>query len=333
MQVRSLAALAVVASSVVLPALADTPAAVTDRFVLLPGLPGSAYTVPHHLNGKGQAVGESHEAGSDVPHAVHWTAAGHLRDLAANAQAWSLNDSGLVVGRIGSTPGYWQQGSFHRVADFGNNMAVNEDGLMGGDDDTNLALFTKHGEQLLGGLQWGFRDTAQGINRSRDEVGTSYLTQGWGIPPTLPHLHRDGQSTMQLPIPGNNGSASGINDAGVIVGSSWFVDIHDVTTWSCALRWDDLQPACLPWTGTFAGADAVNAQGDIVGWGRAADGRSHAVLWRVNVATDLNDWMPAKWREAGWVLTEATAINDDGAIAGTLVGPDGATQAWLLKAR
>jgi probable HAF family extracellular repeat protein len=78
--------------------------------------------------------------------------------------------------------------------------------------------------------------------------------------------------------------------------------------------------------GYGSAASAINNVGEVVG--RADDGNAeHAFIWdNVNGMRDLNNLIPAG---SGWVLQEATGINNAGQIAGTGV-LNGAHRAFLL---
>jgi probable HAF family extracellular repeat protein len=66
--------------------------------------------------------------------------------------------------------------------------------------------------------------------------------------------------------------------------------------------------------GSTSAARAVNNLGHAVGESWTADGLVHAFLWRDGQMIDLNSRIPAG---SGWVLTQASAINDAGLVAGS----------------
>jgi hypothetical protein len=71
---------------------------------------------------------------------------------------------------------------------------------------------------------------------------------------------------------------------------------------------------------------AINATHEVVG-SKVLAGVEHAAIWQGGTVTDLNTELPEK---SNWVLNRATAINDNGEIAG--VGTyEGKTRAFLLK--
>ncbi len=109
---------------------------------------------------------------------------------------------------------------------------------------------------------------------------------------------------------GRMSAAYDINDAGWIVGLS---DTKENSTG----RFEE--HACLWHNGrvqdlgtlpgqTYSGAAAINSRGQIVG-----QSGSRAFLYQAGRMRDLNDLIPAG---AGWVLTKAIALNDQGQIVG-----------------
>ena len=112
------------------------------------------------------------------------------------------------------------------------------------------------------------------------------------------------------------GYALSINDRGQVVGQS-FEDAASssgrATLWSAGTRID---------LGTLGGsastATDINNAGQIVGHSLlAGDVIGHAVIWLGAVATDLNTFLDAPTRDAGWYLNDAAAINARGWITGT----------------
>jgi probable HAF family extracellular repeat protein len=58
---------------------------------------------------------------------------------------------------------------------------------------------------------------------------------------------------------------------------------------------------------------AIENVGQVVGWSQVDDD-VHAFIWQDGVMTDLNVLIPSG---SGWILRDASAINDAGEIAGS----------------
>ena len=116
--------------------------------------------------------------------------------------------------------------------------------------------------------------------------------------------------------------ANGINDAGMIVGFAFTNDrLH-----ARAFAWDAStgMRALEDLGGDASLAQAINAQGTIVGWSYDASGVLHAVSW--NAAGRITDLNPPG------AISEALGINDRGDIVGWVFGATAsASHAWLWK--
>ena len=79
-------------------------------------------------------------------------------------------------------------------------------------------------------------------------------------------------------------------------------------------------------------ANAINNVGQVVGYSQTINGISIATLWNGNNVIDLNSFLTASTKSAGWVLTDATGINDNGWIVGDAVNAQlGETHAFELS--
>jgi probable HAF family extracellular repeat protein len=307
------------------------------EFSALPSL-GGHQAAAYGINNRGEVVGSATSAHTQYAYPVMWTPRGEIHQLdALGGTASGVNDNGTIVGTrssagFGALPVYWRDGVEYQLDSIaGNATAINAHGTMVGEDDTNATYYTKTKAIHYGGLLYSYFDGGLAINDHDDVVGWSMDFNGVPIPYEVPHLHLHGQTTFQLPSLGQAGVATGINGHGLIVGQNWTYDSHNHIVLAYAVQWIQLQPVRLPWDSDFSSANAVNADGRIVGWGQAADGVSHAVLWKEGETIDLNRFIDPSWRRHGWVMTSANAINDRGWIVGQMAGPSGKTLAWVLR--
>lgn len=128
-------------------------------------------------------------------------------------------------------------------------------------------------------------------------------------------------------LPGHSSSvALDINEDAQVVGWSGAAD----ASVSRAVLWSD---GTMHDLGTLPGDEssralAINGAGQVVGWSKSRDrSDSRAVLWQSREVLNLNDLLlPC----SGWVLTEASDINEAGQIVGTGLY-DGQVRAYLLE--
>jgi probable HAF family extracellular repeat protein len=79
--------------------------------------------------------------------------------------------------------------------------------------------------------------------------------------------------------------------------------------------------------GTTSSASDINDAGQVVGSAGNPAGVTRAILYSNGAMQDLNTLLPAG---SGWILREASAINNAGEIVG-FGKHNGATRAFLLK--
>jgi probable HAF family extracellular repeat protein len=192
----------------------------------------------------------------------------------------------------------------------------------------STVLWTGDGPRQIPSLG-GSYISGNGLNQRAQVVGESTpaganLSHGF--------LWADGQITdigvLTGGETGNYSSAIAINDAGRVVGvSSAARQTQHAFVWAQGI---------MTGLGTLPGdnrsyATAINNRGEIVGWSASVTGiimgATRAVLWEHDTVYDLGDSIPAG---SGWVLDQATAINDRGQIAG-IGHRDGLSRAFLLS--
>jgi probable HAF family extracellular repeat protein len=123
-------------------------------------------------------------------------------------------------------------------------------------------------------------------------------------------------------LPGTSGSAAfAINESGQAVGVS--VTFNDADT---ATLWTDGSVKNLGALSPnfYSSASSINDAGQVVGW---SDPDGQAALWNDGTVIDLNTDISSLYR---WILTDATAINDGGQIAGYGLNPLGQYEGFLL---
>ena len=317
----------------------------------------AAYQV--FINNKGQIVGNIGTAGD----LALWQN-GTISDIGSPpslslVSASGISDSGAVVGSgetlVSGQPdaehGFlWQAGTFSALADntvggSGSALAINNAGLVVGFENTSPGNSGREASEWQDGVMTilpqlpklaggASSSTAYSVNNSGKIVGDSSNSDGqqhaviWsnGTVTDLGALNNFG----------NQSSASGINNAGQVIGWSAIdniilpnggIALH-AFSWSRSTGMADL--------GTLGGVYvdsypfAINDLGQVVGVSSnlplhfvatppptlqpgeiPIDAR--AVLWQNGKILDLNTLLPAG---SGWVLQFATGINDAGQIVG-----------------
>lgn len=315
------------------------PYTITDLGTL-----GRPHSMGHAINSRGEVVGIVSDADSGgmeyalTGHAFLW-ANGKMRDLGtlrgcAHSSAVSINNKGQVVGvavrkgngayraflwadgkmrDLGALPGDRMAGAAH-IDDQGQVV-----GASIGSEERSRAFLWRDGKMTeLPGLHGG-RTGAICINRKGDVVGTSRGAE------SLPKEHLVLWMGGKLHDLGVQGGASStpfaINDQGQIVGSS-FLDRMEVGTIAIhAFLYSDGAFKDIDGFGAgYSEARAINSRGQVVGKAftqetiRRGDDTPRAFLYQAGKMRDLNDLLP---KGSGWVLREASGINDAGQIAGT----------------
>ncbi|MFO1460495.1 MAG: immunoglobulin domain-containing protein [Verrucomicrobiota bacterium] len=165
---------------------------------------------------------------------------------------------------------------------------------------TNLTIFTN--QELT---------RAAGINGDGTIVGTRQLdavTYFNGVTTVLPVMESGGQSWLFA------SSANGINAAGQVIGNLSYTSPVGFGSWTRGFLWSNGSRVFLEMLNASSSeAHGINNSGVVVGRVLFPDGTSRAFVYRQGQMVDLNTLIPV----SGWVLTDATAINDLGQIVGT----------------
>jgi probable HAF family extracellular repeat protein len=112
---------------------------------------------------------------------------------------------------------------------------------------------------------------------------------------------------------GTESYAAAINTAGQVAGYAYTDSgAYHATVWNGTTATD-----LGTLGGTHSEARAINTAGQVAGYAYTANNAAqHATVWNGTTATDLNSFLDASTVSAGWVLYQATGINDNGWIVG-----------------
>lgn len=275
-----------------------------------------------------QVVGYSDTGVGATQHAFLYTAGGvggpadnpQMRDLGTLSGVGTDFSLGFGVNALGQVVGVSvNSGGEDHAFRTGPNLNIN-----GATDDLGT----------LGGIN----SSATSINAAGQVVGNAALnldvTHAFRTAPNASITAASDLGTLG----GINSNALGINASGQVVGQSDLASADPNAVSRHAFVWTqgattgaagNMQMTDLGSLGGDSTANGINDAGSIVGFSFLADGTMFdAFLYRNNQMVDLNSLIdPA----SGWVLQNATAINNNGQIAGYGLF-NGQTRAFLLNA-
>lgn len=270
------------------------------------GTLGGDYTKSTGLNDAGQVVGNSVNLGGAL--APFRTAPDRTIDpttdeIAPRGNATAINNAGQVVGQVqGGGPATFVP--FRTAPAQPYNAATDDLG----------ALFA-----CCGAMATAINASGQVAGYSQDSGGTSYAFR------TAPNAPID-PATDNL----GAGEATGINDVGQVVGYRYMGSAPGMVPLRRAFVTAPNGPIG-GLLGTFGGERSaaldINNAGVAIGWAEVTDGTRHALLYDGGLSYDLNALIPS---DSGWVVREATAINDGWQIAGSGLH-NGQERAFLLS--
>jgi probable HAF family extracellular repeat protein len=321
--------IAILVASLFLTAAGQAAAATTYRSVEL----GQAdqITSALALNNHGQVVGSTYVDSGVYGyeyHATLWDKTRTVdlegRNTLASSRASSINDAGQIAGGSYHTGGgnftvRWDGARTSYVAGGVGSAGINNAGTVAGESNYRggEAIVWRNGEATrtaLNGLSVKGHNAAVAINDVGQVVGTSSTSSDWSGPY---HATRwDGLVATDLGSFGaeNNSAASDINNAGQVVGKAQ----------GRAVIWNGhtIRDLGTLGRGDYS-ANAINEAGLVVGrfnTGVAGPFDSYqAILWNGSAMVDLNSLLDPALTQAGWVLSDATGINDRGDIVGNMV--------------
>ncbi|GAA4554604.1 hypothetical protein [Amycolatopsis samaneae] len=264
----------------------------TPVFLSTAADPGNAhqFTDAHAINGQGMVVGDIFPAGGpDILRAARWPSPGATGvDLGVDpaqpffdVEATGINDSGLIAGRTVDPAG-------------------------------KVTAWTVNGSTItrLPFLPGGAQARARAVNNAGLVVGGSAVSAS--VVSAAAWQHGRVRDLGVLPG-GNFAEAVAVNSAGVAVGVSNNTPSGEgVSQRAVRFSGGTVTDLNIPGTGPIANSTAndINDSGVIVG----ALPSGGAYVYRDGTATDLNTLVPAG---TGFHITNATAINNKGAIVGT----------------
>ncbi|MCA0177349.1 MAG: hypothetical protein LCH73_13875 [Proteobacteria bacterium] len=299
------------------------------RLIDLGDVPGGdVASWAHGINRAGVVVGMSF-GDNNASEAFRYDDAAGMQAIAQpGAVSYAVNRGGEVVGVVEGVYAFrWRDGQLKRLEDLpGGNMATTAYGI----NDAGVAVGTcQDGVGITTACMWPadevtpvrlaggpYASVARGINRQGDVVGVDRI-----VSPFRDRAVMWPQGGGMVELVAGSSQANAVNGNGVVVGSSEFG----------AFMWRSGVLQILP-NGNGPGthedeALAINRNDTVVGsamWGA----NRRAAIWKKGRIQDLNRY--ACVRHSGWVLWQATGINDNGDIVGNGTNPQGYSAAFKL---
>ncbi|MDB5748992.1 MAG: hypothetical protein JWP72_3840 [Massilia sp.] len=268
------------------------------------------------INQSGQVVGE---AGGNA-----WLYSSGLYTELGSGSARGINDHGQVAGESGGNGFLYSGGRMTWITGWGSTWVrgINNEGTVVGMAEYEDAEngFVRHAFSYRDGVStdlgtlYRTHSEANAVNKLGHVVGGSDIggPPNW---PLTPFLYRDGAMIDLGPFNGPWSEALAINDHDQVVGYAGYAPVGGELYPRGAFLWDDgklLDPG--PLTGSLNSyVTGINNLSQVVGWSGDFPAQ-RAFLYENGALLDLNTLIdPA----SGWVLAEATAINDLQQIAAT----------------
>jgi len=234
-----------------------------------------------------------------------------------SSEAEDINNSGQVTGSsvVQTTQGtphafIWQNGT---MTDLGSNTlyghAINSSGQIAGEMESTAFEYSGGAVTNLGLSPTGGQTTAYGINDAGQVVG--FAGNDFNNPGGYAALWSGGTLTaLTTPTPGvDSGIANDINDSGEVVGGT----PNGVAIWQNGVETD-----LGTFGGSSAGANAINASGQIVGSIGLTNTNATAFVWTPSSPNGTSGTERTLSAPSGtWESTTADDINGGGTIVGS----------------
>lgn len=300
----------------------------------LPSISNELEAYAAGINNSGQVVGHVIDPFGHA-HAAYWGGDGkrllpELDPSAPFSHAYRINDSGQIVGKAGAADGSVHATMWNgldvidigTLSGAGDSFAadINEQGVVAGSSSGEVGTHAFTWTEAGGFVDYGntnppFRLAVAGFNGINNQglmVGTSYIILE---PYRAAFAHEGDKALADLSPPGRNsvGMAMAVNDAGTIVGfQSGDYGSIQATIFREDGSFDQLGALGLE----ESWALDVNQANEIVG--RAFAFGPNGLITKAFVADgrDMLDILENSSNPDGWLLVEATAINDHGVIVG-----------------
>ena len=314
---------------------------------------GGATSSANSISQSGLVAGGSKTANA-IGLATFWGADGTptaLTTLQTVSGVTKINDfSGMVgnnstsAGKSDLTATYWDTSGtstlLNHLSTFTNGvtkssaLGINNSGQIVGyspnaSNVSRAVLWTTSGSVTdLGGLGGTGVAQASAINNNGIAVGYSSIQSNNQTHATVWDTKANNISDLGLltinGISGGPSYAYGVNDLGQVVGGAVSPTSINNFYWKQAALFDNGQVIALDNITNALGAQAntINNKGQIVGtsflYSTPSPATNRATLWDATTksATDLNSYLDASLVSSGWLLNNASDINDSGTIVG-----------------
>jgi len=291
------------------------------------------YTTPLDINSSG-AVAYSIGNNAVIYSAGTTVSLGSLGG--SSSYASGINDSGVVVGLLSTQRAFsYQNGTITDLGILGNGpmassgaLSVNNSGQVVGHSTTGRLLqgrYVEYHAVQFGpsitdlGTLGGWYSVATSINAVGTIAGWSTTIAGSGSDSMRPFVYENGIMKNLGTLGGDGwtgtGSASALNDSGVVVGNSWLKNSFGHYVQHAFAYTDgkliDIGTLAPEYFAAGSQALDINSNGQIVGTSSVApNSKSHAFLFSDGVMKDLNSLVQID----GWEISSAESINDSGQI-------------------